>query len=165
MAQNDGTRNYLRLIEMISSNMKQMEYVNSVTTGDLFEIDLNKTTLFPLVHIIVNNVTLGDDSGIMNYNVTIMAMDIVNDFKGEDQIDDPLLFGEDNEQFVLNNTLTTLNKLNEFLYRGRLHNGNFEIVSAGSCEPFFDRFENRLAGWSYTATIAVNNNIDICSTI
>ena len=51
MAQNDGTRNYLRLIEMISSNMKQMEYVNSVTTGDLFEIDLNKTTLFPLVHI------------------------------------------------------------------------------------------------------------------
>ncbi len=161
--ENAGSINYLRLITTLESHLRQMEYVNTVTTGDIAEIDLNKRTIFPLVHIIVNSVAMGGDSGVLTYNITIMAMDIVNEFKSDDDsIEDPLLFGNDNEQFVLNNTLTVLNKINEFLYRGSLHNGNFEIQSAGSCTPFFDRFENRLAGWAYTADIFVNNNLDIC---
>jgi hypothetical protein len=162
--ENAGAINYLRLITTLETSLKNMVYVNTITTGDINEIDLNKRTIFPLVHIMINSVDMGGDSGVLNYNVTIMAMDIVNEFKTDnDLINDPLLMGNDNEHFVLNNTLTVLNKLNEFLYRGSLHNGAFEIQNAGSCEPFFDRFENRLAGWSYTANIFVNNNLDICS--
>lgn len=161
--ENIGAISYLNLIQTLDDNLRQMEYVNTVTTGDIAEIDLNKRTIFPLVHIMINSVGMGGDSGILDYNVTIMAMDIVNEFKDDDTIEDPLLMGNNNEQFVLNNTLTVLNKLNEFLYRGKLHNGILEIRSSGNCQPFFDRFENRLAGWSYTANIFTHNNLDICN--
>lgn len=163
--ENAGSIAYHRVLDACAEKLQAMKYVNTVTTGDLFEIDLNKRTIFPLVHMIVNSVNMGGDSGTLLFNITFMAMDIVNEFKGEDTINKPLLMGDDNEQFVLNNTLTVLNKLNEFLYRGSLNNGAFEIKTAGSCQPFFDRFENRLAGWSYTADIYVSNNLDICSTI
>lgn len=162
-ATNIGSISYLTLLKTLESELMKMVYVNTVTTGDITDVDLNKRTIFPLVHIIVNSVAMGGDSGTLEYNVTIMAMDIVNEFKSDDAISDPLLMGNDNEHFVLNNTLTVLNKLNEFLYRGTLHNENIQINNAGRCEPFFDRFENRLAGWSYTANIYVHNNLDICS--
>jgi len=163
---NAGTIGYLNLIKKIEAQLMAMEYVNTVTLGDLAQIDLNKRTLFPLCHMMINTVDFGGDSGVFNFNVTIMSMDIVNEWKSDDGlIGDPLLMGNDNEQFVLNNTLTVLNKLNEFLYRGSLHNGDFEIANAGNATPFFDRFENKLAGWSYTANIFVRNNIDICNNL
>ena len=99
--ENAGAINYLRLINTLEDTLSQMVYVNSVTTGDINEIDLNKRTIFPLVHIIINSVDMGGDSGVLNYNVTIMAMDIVNEFKKDvDDIKNPLLMGNDNEHFV-----------------------------------------------------------------
>ena len=89
--ENAGAINYLRLINTLEDTLSQMVYVNSVTTGDINEIDLNKRTIFPLVHIIINSVDMGGDSGVLNYNVTIMAMDIVNEFKKDvDDIKNPL---------------------------------------------------------------------------
>jgi len=161
---NDNEQFVLNNTLTVLNKLNEFLYRGSLHNGD-FEIDLNKRTIFPLVHMIVNSVNMGGDSGTLTFNITFMAMDIVNEFKGQDTIDKPLLMGEDNEQFVLNNTLTVLNKLNEFLYRGSLHDNNFEIKTAGSCQPFFDRFENRLAGWSYTADIYVANNLDICTNL
>ena len=34
-------------------------FVNTVTFGSLDDVDLNKQTIFPLSHIIVNNTTVG----------------------------------------------------------------------------------------------------------
>lgn len=161
--ENQGLQTYNRVIRILANRLQNFEYVNNVTTGDLFEIDLNKRTMFPLVHIIVNSVNFGGDSGIMTFNITFMAMDMVNEFKEQDNTINPLIMGEDNEQFVLQNTLAVLNKLNEFLFRGSLHTGEIASDRAGTCEPFFDRFENRLAGWSYTQDIMIANNITICN--
>ena len=32
-----------------------------------------------------------------------------------------------------------------------------------SCEPFVDRFENKLAGWAATFDVVVQNDMTICS--
>ena len=44
----------------------------------------------------------------------------------------------------------------------RLGADKFELTGAASCEPFVDRFENKLAGWAYTFTAFVENDINIC---
>jgi hypothetical protein len=48
---------YLTIIDKIKSQLETEEFVNSITEGSLFDVDFNKITIFPLVHIIVNNFT------------------------------------------------------------------------------------------------------------
>ena len=39
----------------------------------------------------------------------------------------------------------------------------FQIEGDVTCEPFVDRFENRLAGWAATFDVLIQNDITICS--
>jgi len=38
----------------------------------------------------------------------------------------------------------------------------YSLDSDPSCEPFYDRFENELAGWSTTFDITIPNDIYLC---
>ena len=51
-----GTRAFYQATETIKSQLLADINVNSVTTGDIADVDLQKQTIFPLSHIIVNNV-------------------------------------------------------------------------------------------------------------
>ena len=52
-----GTRAFYQITETIKSNLLSDVNVNTVTTGDISDVDLQKQTIFPLCHIIINNVT------------------------------------------------------------------------------------------------------------
>jgi hypothetical protein len=52
-----GIRGFYQLTEKIKEQLLNDVNCNTVTTGDITEIDLSKQTIFPLSHIIVNNVT------------------------------------------------------------------------------------------------------------
>ena len=54
---NQGIRGFYQLTTTIKDNLLNDSNINTVTTGDITDIDLNKQTIFPLAHIIVNNVT------------------------------------------------------------------------------------------------------------
>ena len=84
---NQGVRGYYQITQTIKTNLLTDENVNTVTTGDIFDIDLSKQTIFPLSHIIVNNVTIQEQ--VLNFNITVMSMDIV------DQSKDCLLYTSD----------------------------------------------------------------------
>ena len=49
--------NYYTTVDTLRAHFNADPVVNEVTQGDIFSVDLNKKTLFPLVHIIVNNST------------------------------------------------------------------------------------------------------------
>ena len=87
---------YFDIIDKLKAHFDGDVLVNTVTQGNLFDIDLSKQTIFPLVHIIVNTASLESNDG----NPT--------------------------------------------------------------CEPFVDRFENKLAGWTMTADILIPNSMTIC---
>ena len=55
---NQGVRAYYLVTQTLKDTLLLDENVNTVTTGDLTEIDLSKQTIFPLTHIIINNVTI-----------------------------------------------------------------------------------------------------------
>ena len=148
---------YYNLLTKIKEHFDSDALVNTVTQGDIFEVDLNKQTIFPLVHIIVNSVQFVNN--VQQANVSIMAMDIVDISKDETTI---LFYGNDNELDVLNTQLAILNRVYEMLRRGDLYDDSFQVTGAPNCEPFIDRFENKLAGWTMTFDVLFPNDMTIC---
>ena len=149
--------NYYTILDTLKTNLENDPFVNTVTQGDIFAVDLAKQTIFPLVHIIVNNATF--ESNIIRFNVSLMAMDIVNKSKDEDT---DIFNGNDNEVYVLNTMLSVLNRLYEELRRGDLFTDAFQVDGNPTLEAFAERFENYLAGWTMTFDILVPNEMTIC---
>ena len=132
-------------------------FVNTVTFGSLDDVDLNKQTIFPLSHIIVNNTTVGTKT--LTFNISILSMDIVDINK--DEVED-IFVGNDNEQDVLNTQLALQTRVINTLQRGDLYTDLYQIQGDVTCEPFVDRFENKLAGWAATFDVVVQNDMTIC---
>ncbi len=154
---NTGIRGFYLLTEAIEQQLLSDVNVNTVTTGDIYDIDLAKQSIFPLCHIIINNVTAQEN--VLTFNVSVLAMDIVDESKKETT---DIFRGNNNEQDVLNTQLQVINKLIQVLRKGTLYNDKYQLDGNANCEPFYERFENKLAGWSATFNVFVNNDITIC---
>ena len=152
-----GIRGFYQITETIETQLLSDVNVNTVTTGDIFDIDLSKQSIFPLAHIIVNSVTLQEQ--VMSFNITVMAMDIVDESK---EATTDIFRGNNNEQDVLNTQLAVINKLVMVLRRGDLYSDKFQLEGDPSLEPFYERFDNRLAGYAATMDIIIHNDITIC---
>lgn len=148
---------YFYVVNTLKNYLKATPFVNTVTIGDIFAVDLTKQTIFPLNHIIVNNATLGEVT--MSMNISILFMDLVDDSK-EEIVD--LWEGNDNEQDVLNTQLAQAQRLSSDLMRGSLYNSQVIVTSEPSAEPFTDRFENKIAGWTLSFDVIVPNDMGIC---
>ena len=154
---NIGVRGFYLITDTIKDNLLNDENVNTVTTGDITKIDLAKQTIYPLSHIIVNNVT--QEEQVLRFNISVICMDIVDQSK-EETID--RFRGNNNEQDVQNTQLAVLNKLIELLRSGTLYQNKYQLDGSVNCEPFYDRFENEVAGWVGTMDILIDNDINIC---
>lgn len=152
-----GIRGFYQLTETIKDQLLLDPNCNTVTTGDIYDVNLNKQDIFPLAHIIVNNVTQQEQTLI--FNISIIAMDIVDQSKlpTEDRF-----IGNNNEQDILNTQLAVLNKVIQKLRMGTLYTDKYQLDTDVNCEPFYDRFENQLAGWTATMDIMIYNDINIC---
>ena len=152
-----GIRGFYQITETIETQLLSDVNVNTVTTGDIFDIDLSKQSIFPLAHIIVNSVTLQEQ--VISFNITVMAMDIVDESK---EATTDIFRGNNNEQDVLNTQLAVINKLVMVLRRGDLYSDKFQLEGDPSLEPFYERFDNRLAGYAATMDVIIHNDITIC---
>jgi len=152
-----GIRGFYLLTETIKDQLLGDVNVNTVTTGDIYDIDLAKQSIFPLSHIIINNVTTQEQT--LTFNISVLAMDIVDESK-EPTTD--IFRGNNNEQDILNTQLAVLNKLVMVLRKGTLYSDQYQLDGNATLEPFYERFDNRLAGWSATFNVFVKNDITIC---
>lgn len=148
---------FYKLTDKIRDTLQAEPFVNTVTHGSLDDIDLNKQTIFPLSHIIVNNCIVNEPT--LTFNISIMAMDIVDESKLAPADD---FIGNDNEQDVLNTQLDVLNRVISLLQRGTLYTDLFQVEGSVNCEPFVDRFENKLAGWVATFDVIIKNDMTVC---
>jgi hypothetical protein len=137
-----------RIIKEIKDVLLAEPFVNTVTEGDIFEIDLNKQTMFPLSHIIINQAT--HQGNVLSFNITVLLMDIIN------QKDDSNKVDIWNTQLLL--ATRVLNRLN----RADIASDFWELTGQPTYEPFTERFENDLAGWAVTFDVLVRNDITIC---
>lgn len=150
-------KGFYQITTAIKDQLYKDIFVNTVSSGDIFEVDLNKQTIFPLSHIIVNNATYNGNTWL--FNMSVLCMDIV-DFSKTEQTDQFLT--NDNEQDVLHTQLMVINRLLEVLRRGSLFDDLYQLQGTPNCEPFVDRFENKIAGWTVTFDVMVANEMTSC---
>ena len=152
-----GIRGFYQLTETIKQQLLLDKNINTVTTGDITDVNLNKQDIFPLGHIIVNNVVVNEQT--LDFNISVLACDIVNQSKDETA---DRFRGNNNVQDILNTQLSVLNKLVQRLRMGDLYTDMYQLNGTANLDPFYDRFENQLAGWSATMDIQIYNDIYIC---
>jgi hypothetical protein len=65
-------------------------------------------------------------------------------------------------QDVLNTQCAIANRLFVDLIRGNLYSELVQVEGTPSLEPFVDRFENKIAGWTLTFDVNIPQNMTIC---
>ena len=140
------------LLDNLRDRVRANNITNTVSYGDIMEVDLTKTTIYPLTHFILGDVTFSDH--IITANINILALDVVdeNKLKG----DEDSFYGNNNLQDVMNTQLQVANDLQSHLRRGNLYN-DLGIVGDVTANPMQDKFENELAGWGITFSVEMPN--------
>ena len=151
---------FYNLTEKIQETLDLDVNVNTVTYGDIFEVDLNKQTIFPLSHFQIVTATM--QKNVWLFSMSLMVMDIVDDNKTFAGHNGTNAFRGNNAQDVWNTQLAVANRLLELLYRGNLHVEMYQLEGTPVCEPFVDRFENKLAGWTVSFNVLIPNDMTIC---
>jgi len=150
---------FYQLLEKIKTHLRTNPNVTTVTFGDIMDVDLNKTTIFPLAHLMVSNISFQER--ILNATIELLLLDIVDDNRTPNAFDE--FYDNDNLQDVMNTQLSVGNILQSSLRRGELFSNRFQLLTDVSARPFYDRFENQLAGWAITFDIQMpNDNVSIC---
>jgi hypothetical protein len=150
-------KGFYSITEKLKTHFTADPITNTITEGSIFDVDLNKQTIFPLVHLMVNSATF--ETNVVRFNISLIAMDIVDISKKE--VTD-LFRGNNNEQDVLNTQLEVLNRAYALLLHGDLWDDKFVVDGNPNCEPFTERFENLLAGWTMTLDILIPNEVTVC---
>lgn len=148
---------YYDILDKLRTHLDNDPLTNTVSQGDIFSVDLGKQNIFPIAHIIVNGATFEGD--VINYNISILAMDILDISKKEAT---DKFRGNDNEQDIMNTQLSILNRMYEQLRRGNIYDDNFQVSGTPTLEPFSDRFENKLCGWAISFNLLTPNYMTIC---
>ena len=132
--------------------------VNTVTYGDIADVDLDKTTIYPLSHLLIDSVNYNERTVV--FNIKLLCADVVD--YNKEKADFELFYGNDNLHDILNTQFQVINTLIAKLMRGDLFEANYQVTSSPSAQPFKERFSNQLAGWSTDISIEVPNGISIC---
>lgn len=151
---------FYNLTDKIRETLQLDQYVNTVTYGDLFDVDLNKQTIFPLSHFMVTNAVLQES--VWSFSISLLCMDIVEENKNFAEGIPNEFRGNNNEQDVFNTQLAVGNRLIELLRRGSLYVELYQLQGDATFEPFVDRFDNKLAGWTISFNVEIPNGMTIC---
>jgi hypothetical protein len=146
------------LLDRLKNKLRENPNVFTVTYGDLTEINLNKSTLFPLAHFNVTNAIYNNNT--IQFTIQFLAIDIVD--YNKKIYDNDFFYGNDNLQDVYNTQLNVVSYAIEQFKRGELFDNKLQLVGSPTAQPFKDRFENELAGWGATIEVAMPNETSIC---
>lgn len=146
------------ILDTLKNELLNSPSVNTVTYGDISDVDLDKTTIFPLSHLFMDNVTYGERT--VTFSIKLLCADIVDYNTKKSDFD--LFYGNDNLHDVLNTQFEVINSLIMKLMRGDLFELKYQVTTQPTAEPFKERFSNELAGWSVDIAIEIPNGTSIC---
>lgn len=137
--------------------------IETFTIGDIHEVDLAKQSIFPLLHMVPNTVTISPQ--MFNYDIDLVYLDRTMEII-------PLSTGVYNQitknyktvtntHDVWNTGLLAINDIIAYITRNAQAQ-NFFITSDAIATPFQQSYDNVLAGWSVNMQIQVPNNVNAC---
>lgn len=146
------------ILDKVRDKLRDNPNVFSVTFGDITEVDLNKTTIFPLSHLTITNVTF--ERSVLNFTIRMLCLDIVD--YNKEKYDDDIFYGNTNLQDIYNTQLQVVNDIVQSVRRGSLFDSKIQLIGDPIATPFKDRYENELAGWGIELNVSMINDISIC---
>jgi len=148
-------KTYNNLIDTLKELGAKHQQISTTTTGDIYDIDLEKNTLYPLMHINPINVTTGSFG--VTYNFQIFVMDLVDNDNA-------------NEQDVYNDVLQTCIDIISIFRNSKWQSQLTLDINAPvyftegdyTLEPFTERFDQDVTGWVFQIGIVVANDFQSC---
>ena len=146
---------YTNLIDTLKQLGEYHQNISTTTVGDIFDIDLEKNTKYPLMHINPVNVTTGRVG--LTYNFQIFVMDLVEP-------------DDSNEQDVYNDVLQTCIDIISIFRNSKWQAQLTVDIDAPvyftegdyTLEPFTERFDQAVTGWVFQIGINVENDFQSC---
>ncbi|QDP55507.1 MAG: hypothetical protein Unbinned176contig1000_44 [Prokaryotic dsDNA virus sp.] len=156
MADSIRYKTYKNVLETLKCLGDKHKQIKTTTTGDIFDIDLNDANLFPLYHINPISAEINLQQKIFNFQ--IFVMDIVDaDNNNEDYVQ--------SDTFQIVSDLIALLKQGEILYHYDASAGEeprYFIEDDFTCEPFQERFDNFVTGWTVDIGVIVESELNSC---
>ena len=150
---------YTQLIYYIKQLADGDNYINTVTKGD--NIELDKITIFPLLHIDINNATFPSE-GTISFSVELTCW-AIRDINNE--VSTSRLWGQDNEVDNLNETLAALNRIWRIMNRGFVEH-NITASDNPTLEAGVFKGKNLLDGWQMSFDVEMPNvTLDLCGEV
>ncbi len=148
------------VVNTIMNACKAHPRVNSVSTGNAWEISPAGNVVYPLVMVVPTSVDALDKQ--VKYNFNLICMDLVEP-------------GESNEQRVLSDTCSTLLEIIALFKRGlnrgtdSITSNNYydytnEITETFSLEPFTENFTDNVSGWNMPFSLTMRYDYSACMT-
>ena len=164
-------KTYNNVIDTLKSLGDAHEQIATTTTGDIWKIDMDKNTLFPLFHINPVNVTTGQST--LTYNFQLFIMDAVTEKDNWTEANYQSADYLSNEQEVMSSCLQICTDIIGMFRHSKWQSANASgtqdindpvYFSQGeySLEPFTERFDNVLTGWVWQVGITVQNDFQTC---
>jgi len=149
---------YSELLRYLKLLGEQDVFVKTITQGDFEKVDLQKKTIFPLLHVSIGNASFPSHS-VIRYDIQVGCFDI-RDINKEINTDNFNL--NDNEQDNLNETLSTLNRI--WLKMSKdFEENNITASDLPTLEVQTFTRKNLLDGWIMTFQVDVPNiTLSLC---
>jgi hypothetical protein len=167
MIKNKTYNNVINTLKNIGENHYQ---IATVTTGDIFSVDLAKNTKFALMHINPVSVSTGDFG--LTYNFQIFIMDLVSEKEDWTEANIQSANNLSNEQEVLSDTLQIsvdiISMLRHSIQQSEQGVNDIDepiyfAEGQQTLEPFTERFDSLLTGWVFSLSVLVANDFQSCT--
>ncbi len=146
------------ILDVLRDELRSHPAVNTVSYGDITDLDLDKTTMFPLSHLLIDSASYGERT--ITFSIKLLCADVVDYNQSPNDFDE--FYGNDNLHDVMNTQFQVINSLITKLMRGDLFKSNYQVTSTPSAEPFKEKYGNVLAGWTTVIQIEIPNGVSIC---
>jgi DNA-binding ferritin-like protein len=165
-----ANKTYNNVINTLKNLGDSHEQIATVTTGDIFDINLEKMEKFALMHINPVNVTTGDFG--LTYNFQIFICDLVSEKADWTAANIQSANNLSNEQEVLSETLQiSVDIISMLRHATQQSEQEVDDINAPiyfaegqqTLEPFTERFDNLLTGWVFSLSVLVANDFQSCT--
>ena len=152
MVNNKTYNNVIDTLKNLGTNHLQ---ISTTTVGDIFDIDLEKNTLYPLMHLNPVNVTTRRTELVYNFQVFIMDL-VEPDGSNEQEVYSDVLQICIDIIGILSNSKWQAQLALDINAPVYFAEGDFTL------EPFKERFDQSVTGWVFNLGVTVQNSFQTC---
>lgn len=146
---------YTELLNYIKGLAEKDPLVNVVTQGYFDDIDLDKMTLYPLVHIQINSGGFTNGQTV-RFNVTLGAL--TDRDSNNEEIGSKEFLSNTNEEDNYNEMFAVLNRIWTVMYQD-FEDADITASADPDVEKVSDDYANGLDGWLITFDVEMPNNV------